>query len=56
MGKNTTSERIKLKVNHLNGKRTSGNKIVKETAEKKQQSLGEYLEAVKGFEKEKKIR
>lgn len=54
MGKNTNSERIKLKVNHLNGKRTSINKVVKETAKKKQQSLGKYLEAVKGFEKEKK--
>ena len=56
MGKNTNSERIKLKVNHLNGKRTSINKVLKETAKKKQQSLGKYLEAEKGFEKEKKIR
>ena len=54
MRKNTNSERIKLKVNHLNGKRTSINKVVKETAKKKQQSLGKYLEAVKGFDKEKK--
>ena len=54
MGKNTTSERIKLKVNHLNVKRTSSNKVVKETAKKEQQSLSKYLEAVKGFEKEKK--
>ena len=54
MGKSTNSERIKLKVHHLNGKRTSINKVVKETAKKKHQSLSKYLEAVKGFEKEKK--
>lgn len=54
MGKNTTSERIKLKVNHLNVKRTNSNKVVKETAKKEQQSLSKYLEAVKSFEKGKK--
>ena len=49
-----TLKEIKLKVNHLDGKRTSSNKVVKETAKKEQQSFNKYLEAVKGFEKGKK--
>ena len=51
-----TLKEIKLSVHHLDGKRTSSNKVVKETAKIEQQSPSKYLEAVKGFEKGKKIR